>query len=101
MGTLHWTPQTPQFRTSSASMASQALVGTRSQSAVPGGNSGGALPKRPRRRALSSFSGSRPGLSAEIVAGTRAAQLPKTKREHTAQRRERRAKLPLIRAEAV
>ena len=74
--TLHWTPQTPQFWASSASTASQALAGLRSQSAVPGAQfwrRSGALGSS----GTASRHDSSLGLSAEFVTGTRAAQLPK------------------------
>jgi len=79
-GAAHWTPHTPQFWASSASTASQSLAGLRSQSAVPGAQFW-------RRPAAAGSAGSGAGvslaLSAEIVTGTRAAQLPKPKRKHS------------------
>ncbi len=82
LGAAHWTPQMPQFWTSSARTASQSLAGLRSQSAVPGEQ----FWSRP---ALLGSGGSVSGssfvaLSAEIVTGTRAAQLPNPKRRLTA-----------------
>jgi len=72
-GVLHWTPQIPQFWASSASTASQSLAGLRSQSAVPGAQ----FWRRPAAAgSAGSGSGSTLALSAEMVTGTRAAQLP-------------------------
>ena len=89
LGALHWTPQTPQFWGSSANTASHSLAGLRSQSAVPGEQ----FCKRPRAAGSAGSAGSGPSalvgsgatlaLSAEIVTGTRAAQLPNPKRRLT------------------
>ena len=82
-GTSHWTPQTPQFRASSASTASQSLLGSRSQSAVPGAQ----FWRRPAASGSAGWtlSGSEPsvGLSAEVVTGTREAQLPQPTKNQT------------------
>src|SRR3954463_16827989 len=82
-GVLHWTPQTPQFWASSASTASQSLAGFLSQSAVPGAQ----FWRRPRASGSGGSGASESGvwlaLSAEMVTGTRAAQLAKAKTKHT------------------
>ena len=84
LGALHWTPQTPQFWASSASTASQSLAGLRSQSAVPGAQ----FWRRPAAAGSAGSAGSRSGvtlaLSAEIVTGTRDAQLLEAKRKWAA-----------------
>ena len=89
LGALHWTPQTPQFWGSSANTASHSLAGLRSQSAVPGEQ----FCKRPRAAGSAGSAGSALAgsgatlaLSAEIVTGTRAAQLPNPKRRLTTRR---------------
>ena len=76
LGAPHWTPHTPQFWASSASTASQSLAGLRSQSAVPGAQ----FWRRPAAAgSAGSGSGASLALSAEMVTGTRAAQLPNPK----------------------
>lgn len=82
-GALHWTPQPPQFWVSSARTTSQSLLGSRSQSAVLGVQ----FCRRPvaSGSADSAFSVSEfsVGLSAEIVTGTREAQLPHPTKNQT------------------
>ena len=81
LGAVQETPHTPQFSGSSASTVSHSFLGSRSQSAVPGGQLG-RQPAAPGSGA--SGTGDSLALSAETVTGTRAAQLPKPKRRHTA-----------------
>lgn len=80
---LHWTPQTPQFSGSSASTASQSLLGLRSQSALPGAQ----FWRRPAASGSGAFSRTKSegssGLSAEVVTGTREAQLPHPTKNQT------------------
>ena len=68
----HWTPHAPQFFGSSASTTSQALAGSRSQSAMPG------------EQFCSGCRLSLAALSAETVAGSREAQLPNPNRRPVA-----------------
>jgi len=82
LGAAHCTPHTPQFNESSTRTASQSLAALRSQSAVPGEQ----FCSRPAfsGSAGSGSAGSFVALSAEIVTGTRAAQLPNPNEKQTA-----------------
>ena len=80
---LHWTPQTPQFSGSSARTASQSLLGLRSQSAVPGAQFWSRPAASGSGEGWYTKSAGSSGLSAEVVTGTREAQLPQPTKNQT------------------